>query len=87
MKTPLPELVGSPLSINGLREDLQVSHKAVSTWIQILERMYAIFRIPPFGNSKIRAVKKEQKHYQFDWTLVTDNALRFENCVACALLK
>ena len=25
----LPELVGSPLSINALREDLQVSHKAV----------------------------------------------------------
>ena len=31
----LPELVGSPLSINALREDLQVSHKTVSTWVQI----------------------------------------------------
>lgn len=83
----LPELVGSPLSINGLREDLQVSHKTVAAWIQILERLYAIFRIPPWGAPKIRAVKKEQKHYQFDWTLVTDDALRFENLVACALLK
>ncbi len=83
----LPELVGSPLSINGLREDLQVSHKVVTKWIQMLERLYAIFRIPPFGTSKIRAVKKEQKHYQFDWTLVLDEALRFENLVACALLK
>ena len=26
----LPELVGSPLSINALREDLQVSHKTVA---------------------------------------------------------
>lgn len=83
----LPELVGSPLSINALREDLQVSHKAVSTWLQILERLYAIFRIPPFGSPKIRAVKKEQKHYQFDWTLVKEDSLRFENLVACALLK
>lgn len=83
----LPELVGSPLSINGIREDLQVSHKSVSTWIQMLERLYAIFRIPPFGAPKIRAVKKEQKHYHFDWTLVPDFALRFENLVACALLK
>lgn len=33
----LPELVGSPLSINALREDLQVSHKAVATWLQILK--------------------------------------------------
>ncbi len=83
----LPDLVGSPLSINALREDLQVSHKAVATWLQILERLYAIFRISPFGSPKIRAVKKEQKHYQFDWTLVADDALRFENLVASALLK
>lgn len=83
----LPELVGSPLSINALREDLQVSHKSVAAWLQILERLYAIFRIMPFGAPKIRAVKKEQKHYQFDWTLVPDMSYRFENLVASALLK
>lgn len=83
----LPELVGAPLSINAVREDLQISHKSVSTWIQILERMYAIFRISPFGSPKIRAVKKEQKHYHFDWTLVNDMSFRFENLVASALLK
>jgi len=83
----LPELVGSPLSINALREDLQVSHKTVSAWMQIFERLYAIFRIAPFGTAKIRAVKKEQKHYHFDWTLVPEMSARFENLVACALLK
>jgi predicted AAA+ superfamily ATPase len=83
----LPELVGAPLSINAIREDIQVSHKAVSTWLQILERLYAIFRISPFGSPKIRAVKKEQKHYHFDWTLVPDMSFRFENLVASALLK
>ncbi|MFT3741709.1 MAG: ATP-binding protein [Gammaproteobacteria bacterium] len=83
----LPERVGSPLSINALREDLQVSHKTVSHWIQILERLYAVFRIAPFGAPKIRAVKKEQKLYQFDWSLVPDESLRFENLVASALLK
>lgn len=83
----LPELVGVPLSINALREDLQVSHKAVSTWLKVLERLYAIFRLTPFGSAKVRAVKKEQKHYQFDWTLVQEPSFRFENLVACALLK
>lgn len=83
----LPELVGAPLSINSLREDLHVSHKTVANWVKMLERLYAIFRIPPFGAPKIRAVKKEQKHYQFDWTLVPDMSFRFENLVACALLK
>lgn len=83
----LPELVGSPLSLNALREDLQVSHKTVAHWIQILERLYMIFRIPPFGTPQIRAVKKEQKHYHFDWSLVPDLSVRFENLVACHLLK
>lgn len=83
----LPDLVASPLSINSLREDIQVSHKALSQWLDILERLYAIFRLPPFGAPKIRAVKKEQKHYHFDWTVVPDSAKRFENMVALHLLK
>ena len=83
----LPNLVGSPLSINSLREDLNVSHKAVSNWIEILERLYAIFRIPPFESNILRAVKKEQKHYHFDWTLVKEQGYRFENMIAVHLLK
>ena len=51
----LPELVGSPLSINALREDLQLSHKTVESWARILERLYAVFRLPPFGAPGIRA--------------------------------
>jgi uncharacterized protein len=83
----LPELVGSPLSVNALREDLQVSHKALSAWLAALERLYALFRIAPFGAPRIHAVKKLQKHYHFDWTTVPADAARFENLVACHLLK
>jgi len=83
----LPELVGSPLSLNALREDLQISHKTLSSWVSVLERMYAIFRLSPIGAPKIRAVKKEQKHYHFDWSLVAEMPRRFENLVASHLLK
>lgn len=83
----LPDLVGSPLSINALRQDLQVSHQSVSRWIRMLENLYMLFRIYPFGAPKIRAVKKESKHYHMDWTLVADPGARFENLVACHLLK
>ena len=83
----LPDLVGSPLSVNALREDLQVSHKSVSAWLRVFERLYAIFRLPPFGAPRIRAVKKAQKHYHLDWSLVPDESARFENLVACHLLK
>ena len=35
----------------------------------------------------VRAVKKEQKHYHLDWPVVPSEAARFENLVACHLLK
>ncbi len=83
----LPELVGSPLSINSLTEDLQISFKTLQRWVNIYERFYAIFRLSPFGSPKIKAIKKEQKHYHFDWTLIKDEGLRFENMMACQFLK
>lgn len=83
----LPELVGSPLSINSLREDLQVDHKTVANWLAVLERLYALFRISPFGPPLVRATKKAQKHYLFDWSRVASDGARFENMVACHLLK
>ena len=83
----LPQLVGSPLSLNGLREDLQVSHQSVSRWLLMLENLYMVFRLYPFGAPNLRAVKKEATHYHFDWTVVKDEGARFENLVACHLLK
>lgn len=83
----LPELVGAPLSLNAVREDLGVSHDTVRRWVAALERLYALVRVSPFGSPAIRAVKKAQKHYLFDWTLVPELPQRFENLVAMALLK
>ena len=87
MAVRLPDLAGSPLSLNALREDLQVSHQSVSRWMVMLENLYMVFRVPPFGAPRIRAVKKEAKHYHLDWTLIKDKGVRFENLVACHLLK
>ena len=88
----LTERVGSPLSINSLREDLQVQHATIARWVDILERLYGIFRIAPFTGSghdaaRLRAVKKEQKHYHCDWRVVDNPAARFENLVASHLMK
>jgi hypothetical protein len=87
MMLSLPDRVGSPLSINALREDLQVAHKTAASWLGAMERLFAIFRLSPFGSPRIRAVKKEQKHFHFDWTVVPEDGPRFENLVACHLLK
>jgi predicted AAA+ superfamily ATPase len=83
----LPDLVGSPLSINSLREDLQVSHQTITKWLLALERSFAFFRLSPFGSVKLKAVKKEQKHYHYDWTQVSSKGARLENLVAVHLLK
>jgi len=83
----LPDKVGSLLSVRGIREDLQVDHKTADRWITILERLYVCFRIPPFGGRRIRALKKQQKLYLWDWAMVPDVGPRFENLVASQLLK
>ena len=46
-----------------------------------------IFRLYPFGAPHIRAVKKEAKHYHMDWCVIQEPGPRFENLVACHLLK
>jgi predicted AAA+ superfamily ATPase len=83
----LPELVGAPLSINNLAEDLRVAHKTAERWLAALERLYGLYRLAPFGAPRLKALKKARKHYHFDWSLVPDPAARFENLVASHLLK
>lgn len=83
----LPERVGSLLSINSIREDLEVSHRAVANWIKILENFYYHFRIYPFTRDIIRSIKKEPKLYLWDWSEVENPATRFENLIAVHLLK
>lgn len=83
----LPSRVGSPMSVKSLRESLEVAHETADRWLRILERLYVCFRIPPFGGKRIRAVKKEQKLYLWDWSLIEEPGARFETMVACHLQK
>jgi len=83
----LPDKVGSLLSANSIREDLEVSHRAVSHWLDVLESFYYHFRVYPFHKKSIRSIKKEPKLYLFDWSEIEDEAARFENLIASHLLK
>lgn len=87
MADMLPGRVGSPLSLESMRGDLDVSHKAVSHWMAILERLYHVFRISPYTTSAIRGLKKQPKAYLWDSSLVADAGARFENLVALHLFK
>ncbi|MBN2008306.1 ATP-binding protein [candidate division KSB1 bacterium] len=83
----LPDRVGSLLSANSLREDLEVSYRAISHWLDILEQFYYHFRIYPFHERRVRSIKKEPKLYLHDWSQVKNPAARYENIIACHLNK
>lgn len=83
----LPERVGSPLSVNGVREDLEVNHKTAVNWLEALKKIYLVFSIMPWTKSISRAIRKEHKVYFFDWTMVEDEGARFENAVAVFLMR
>ncbi len=83
----LPSRASSILSINAIREDLEVSHKAIARWISILELVYYCYRIYPYHRAITRSIKKEPKLYLWDWSEVEDPGARFENLIAGHLLK
>jgi len=83
----LADRAASLLSINSLREDLEVSHRAVSHWMDILERLYYVFRVRPYSSRSFRGLRKMPKVYLWDTSLVSDEGARFENLVALHLLK
>lgn len=83
----LPQKVGSLFSLNSLREDLQVTHKTLASWVDILEKFYYHYRIYPFQSTCIKSLRKEPKLYLWDWSEVEDEHARFENLIASHLLK
>ena len=41
----LPDLVGSTLSLNSLREELVINYATAEKWFSILERLYQVFKV------------------------------------------
>lgn len=83
----IPQRLGSPLSINALREDVGVAFETARDWLLLLEQFFYLFRLTPFTTRVARTLRKEAKVYLFDWAEVEDESVRFENLVALHLLK
>jgi uncharacterized protein len=83
----LPDRVGSPLSVNAIREDLGVNFMTVQGWLEALERLYFIFKIRPYAGRLTRTLRREEKAYLFDFSAIEDPGARFENLVAVHLHK
>ena len=83
----LPARAGSLLSLNNLREDLEVSHRAISHWMELFEQLYYCYRLPPYAGRLSQTLRKERKLYLWDWSTLEDPGARFENMIAGHLLK
>ncbi len=83
----MPQKVGALLSLNALREDLQVTHKTIALWMDVLERFYYHFRVYPYATTAVKSLRKQAKAYLWDWSPIADEGARFENLVASHLLK
>jgi len=83
----LPSKVGSPLSMESLSRDLQVSFNSVRRWLGILEAFFLVFRIAPWTKKIARAITKERKLYLYDYAEIPSPAAKFENMVALELVR
>jgi predicted AAA+ superfamily ATPase len=80
--------VGSTISYESLGRDLQTSPHTVKNWIRMLESLYIIFVVTPYSHNIARSLIKAPKVYFYDTGFIKeDPGARFENAVACALLK
>ncbi|MBM4353661.1 MAG: ATP-binding protein [Deltaproteobacteria bacterium] len=83
----LADRVGSLLSVNGLREDVQVAYATVRDWVGMLQMLYHCFVIRPYSRKLHRVLTAGSKLYLYDVLQVESEPARRENLVALHLLK
>jgi len=83
----LPSRVSSPLALQNLAEDLQVSHTAIRSWLDVLESLYLIFRLKPWSKKISRSLGQQKKLYLMDYVQIASEDARFENMVAVELWR
>ena len=80
--------VGSPLSLNSMSRDLNVSPVTLKKYLDVLEALFVVFVVRPWHRNIARATLQAPKVYFYDTGLVQgDQGVKFENLVACHLLK
>lgn len=80
--------VGSLVVLDNIVDELQISHKTLKHWLEVLEKMYVVFVVRSLTKNIPRAVLKPPKVYFFDNAdVLGDPGAIFENLVATTLIK
>lgn len=84
----LRDQVGQITNYENLARTVGVSAPTIKNWLNLLERLYLIFKVPPYTGKISRSLKKESKYYFYDCAASYGHDVsRLENLVACSLLK
>lgn len=83
----VPERVGGLFSVASVREDLECRFDSLKRWLDWLKELYYLFEIKPYSKKIPRSLKREGKVYLWDYGAIRDEGAKFENLVACHLLK
>jgi predicted AAA+ superfamily ATPase len=85
----LRERVGKPTNYDNLAQNLGISPPTAKAWVELLEKLYLVFLLPPFSSSLSRSIRKDRRVYFFDCAAAYDSTggAQLENLVACSLLK
>lgn len=85
----LRERVGQPVNYDNLSQSLGVSPPAVKSWVELLEKLYIVFLLPPYSANLSRSIRKDRRVYFTDCAAAHDDrgGARLENVVVCGLLK
>lgn len=85
----LRERVGKPTNYDNLAQNLGISPPTSKAWVELLEKLYLVFLLPPFSSSLSRSIRKDRRVYFFDCAAAYDatGGAQLENLVACSLLK
>lgn len=83
----LAERSAQQLVYSNLARETQVSVDTVKRWVDLLARLHYGFMVRPWFRNVAKALRKEPKWFQRDWTGLADDGARAETLVACHLLK
>jgi uncharacterized protein len=85
----LRERVGKPTNYDNLAQSLGVSPPTVKSWVELLEKLYLVFLLPPYSNRLARSIRKDRRIFFYDCAAAYDTTggTQLENLVACSLLK
>lgn len=85
------ERVGQTLSIRSLAQSSAVTERVMKSAVDGLEHHHGLFRLSPLqspiGEVSFRSLKKDSKHYPYDWSQAPTQNTQLEALVANHLLQ